>query len=280
MTPSEDEVRAFERDGVVVLRGAIPAGWLARVSDAFEAERAGPRSADLSELARRASGAGEASGAGRFVAGTDHWRHSDAFRAFAAESPLPRLAAALLRSRAVHLYEDSLLVKEPRTAEATRFHQDLGYFHIDGEQVCTTWCPLDRVDAASGALRYWRGSHRERRVYRPNLFVTAHDIPGSEGEALPAIDADPDAFDLVDFSLEPGDVAVHHARTLHGAYPNRSDRRRRAVSVRYCGDDARFRLRPGAPRKPHHAGLHDGDPLGGPGCPLVWPRQSASSDGA
>ena len=63
-------------------------------------------------------------------------------------------------------------------------------------------------------------------------------------------------------------MAVHHARTLHGAFPNASSRRRRAVSVRYCGDDARYELRPGAPRKPHHAR----DPLGDPDCPRVWPR--------
>jgi ectoine hydroxylase-related dioxygenase (phytanoyl-CoA dioxygenase family) len=69
---------------------------------------------------------------------------------------------------------------------------------------------------------------------------------------------------------------VHHARTLHAAGPNRSaDRRRRAISVRYCGDDARVRFRAGAPRKPEQRDLRDGDALGGPTHPQVWPRDES-----
>jgi ectoine hydroxylase-related dioxygenase (phytanoyl-CoA dioxygenase family) len=278
----DEEIRAFERDGVVCLRGVLDREWLARLADAVERELTGTRSADLSAMARGIeAGGGEIvaaseSGAfgevsGRFVAGTDHWRQDATFRAFAIESPLPALAAGLMRSTCAYLYEDSLLVKEPGTREATAFHQDMGYFHVSGDQACTTWCPLDRVTTASGALRYVRGSHRWDRVFKPNLFVTRAEIPGAEGEAVPEIEADPDAFDLVSFDLEPGDVAVHHARTIHGAFPNASPHRRRAVSVRYCGDDARYKIRPGVPTKPHHANFHDGDPLGGPDSPCVWP---------
>ncbi len=273
-----EDVAAFERDGVVCLRGVLSRAWLERMAGPLERELAAARSADLSAMSRRLEGRGE-EGVGRFVAGTDHWRHDADFRAFAALSPLPRIAAALLRSEAAYLYEDSVLVKEPGTREVTRFHQDMGYFHVAGEQVCTTWCPLDRVTADSGALRYVRGSHRQPRLFKPNLFVVPVEIPGTEGESLPDVDADPDGFDLVSFDLEPGDVAVHHARTLHGAFPNASTRRRRAISVRYCGDDACYRIRAGAPRKPHHDRVRDGDPLGDADCPRVWPGQR-SRDGA
>lgn len=45
---------------------------------------------------------------------------------------------------------------------------------------------------------------------------------------------------LASFEVEPGGVVVHHYRTLHGAPGNTSvSRRRRAISVRYCGDDIR-----------------------------------------
>lgn len=273
----EEDVAAFERDGAVCLRGVIDADWLDRLALAFERELTGARSADLSAMARGIEAGGGATVAapgattGRFVAGTDHWRHDADFRDFAIASPLPGLAAGLLRSNTAFLYEDSLLVKEPGTREATAFHQDLGYFHVSGEQAATTWCPLDRVTAESGALRYVRGSHRWGRDFKPNLFVTRAEIPGVEGESVPAIEDDPDAYDLVSFDLEPGDVAVHHARTIHGAFPNASPHRRRAVSVRYCGDDARYRIRPGAPTKPHHANVRDGDLLGDVDCPRVWP---------
>jgi ectoine hydroxylase-related dioxygenase (phytanoyl-CoA dioxygenase family) len=277
--PTRDEIEAFERDGAVCLRGVLDAAWLDRLGDAIERELVAARSADLSAMARGIEAAGgdtvaapASAASGRFVAGTDHWRHDLVFRSFAIDSPLPELAAGLLRSRSAYLYEDSLLVKEPGTREATAYHQDKGYFHVEGEQACTTWCPLDRVTAESGALRYVRGSHRWKRTFKPNFFVTKAEIPGVEGESVPEIEADPDAYEILSFDLGPGDVAVHHARTVHGAFPNASSRRRRAVSVRYCGDDARYKIRKGAPTKPHHAGVRDGDPLGDPDCPRVWPR--------
>ncbi len=279
-----EEIACFERDGVVCLRGVLPASWLARMAEPVEAEIR--RAVDLSEMARRIEGSGgraladaavegdlarEGRAPGRFFAGTDHWRHEPAFHAFAAESPLPALAAALMRASRVHLYEDSLLVKEPGTVEPTAFHQDLAYFHVEGEQVCTVWCPLDPVTRETGAVGYVRGSHRWERLFQPNLFVSEMAIPRTQGEPVPDVAAQGDRYDVVFFELEPGDVTVHHARTLHGAVGNRSrTRRRRAISVRYCGDDVRYRLREGAPRKPHQDRVRDGDPLGGPDCPVVW----------
>jgi ectoine hydroxylase-related dioxygenase (phytanoyl-CoA dioxygenase family) len=119
-------------------------------------------------------------------------------------------------------------------------------------------------------MRFVRGSHRFPETYRPNLFVTREPIPGTEGAPVPDVDAGD--YEIVSFDLEPGDITVHHARTLHAAGGNRSaDRRRRAISVRYCGDDARIHVRPGAPRKPEQYELRDGDHLGDPAHPRVWP---------
>ncbi len=123
-------------------------------------------------------------------------------------------------------------------------------------------------------MRFVVGSHRERTTYRPNLFVTTMAIPGTEGTDVP----DEDALlatgaRIVSFDTSPGDITVHHARTLHGAHANAStDRRRRAISVRYAGDDVRFSTTPGAPTKAHHASLRDGEPLDSAACPLAWPR--------
>jgi ectoine hydroxylase-related dioxygenase (phytanoyl-CoA dioxygenase family) len=259
-----DDVETFWRDGVVCLRGVLDPALLDAMAGPVEHAIGSDQAADLSAIA------GAPAAQARFVAGVDHWRTSPGLRAFAFDSPLPATVAALLRSTAVWLYEDSVLVKEPGAREATQWHQDLGYFHVDGTQLCTTWCPLDPVDAESGAMRFARGSHRAAETYRPNLFVTRDEIPGTEGVTVPDVDAG--EYDLVTFALEPGDITVHHARTLHAAGPNRSlDRRRRAISVRYCGDDARMRFRPGAPRKAEQDDLRDGDPLGSPAHPRVWP---------
>ena len=204
---TDADVRAFWRDGVVCLRGLLPRDLVREMQDPVERALTSAQSADLTAMAVVFGSGGP--GRGRFVAGIDHWRHQPEFRAFACESPLPEAVATLLRSDTAFLYEDSVLVKEPGTLEVTRWHQDLGYFHIDGTQMCTTWCPLDPVTSASGAMQFVRGSHRDGPVYRPNLFVTDEPIPGTEGETVPDIDAGD--HDIISFELDPGDVTVHHA---------------------------------------------------------------------
>lgn len=281
-----EEIRTFRDLGVVCLRGILPVDCVAGMQGPVEETLRDTRvTVHIAELARAAGAElivdasipSTASPGGRFFSGRDHWKVDPAFAAFACRSPLPQIVAALLESERVWLYEDSVLVKEPGTREQTAWHQDLAYFQVDGDQICTTWTPLDRVDAASGAVRYWAGSHRSTEAYRPNLFVSGMSLPDTEGLEVPQLDPQ-DESDLVWFECEPGDVVVHHARTLHAAWGNATpDRRRRAISVRYCGDDVRYRFRPGTSRKPHHQRVREGQPLGPdePGCPLVWPPDSA-----
>ncbi len=278
------EVETFWADGVVCLRGIIDPGVVLAMAGPVEEALRADESADLSEMGRALSAAGEdvasdGESTGRFVSGVDHWRSQPEFRAFASESGLAGVVGALLRATKVNLYEDSVLVKEPGARERTVWHQDLSYFHVDGEQLCTTWVPLDPTDATTGAVRYARGSHRQDAIYRPNLFVSSMPIPGTEGELVPDVDALAEAGDteVLTFATEPGDVVVHHARTLHAAGGNRSTTtRRRAISVRYCGDDARVLVRPGAPMKPYQQSVTDGSVLDSPDCPVVWTATSTT----
>ncbi len=280
---TEAEIEAFWRDGVVCLRSIMPAAVLESMVQPVEDALVSSAMADLSEMGDALGSGGVelvtdgAVGAsdvprGHFKGGTDHWLQQSEFLDFALRSPLPAIVAALLRSSTVRLYEDSVLVKEPGTRERTAFHQDLAYFHLAGEQICTTWVPLDSVRADTGAVRFVAGSHLDRTTYRPNLFVTTMALPGTEGEEVPDYEQMKGEARIISFDTEPGDITVHHARTIHGANGNASaTRRRRAISVRYTGDDARFLTRVGAPTKAHHATMHDGDALTVDAFPAAWP---------
>jgi hypothetical protein len=278
---SDEEVETFWRDGVVCLREALPGEWIELVARSMEEWLASPQRFDLTQYgadvtqargARRPLGHGAGgSVAGRFYSGTDSWRHFDGLRHLACESPLPGLVASLLRTSKINLYEDSILIKEPGTPDKTYFHQDISYFHVEGEQICTSWLPVDPVSDANGTLQFIKGSHRWGKRYRPNHFVTDLPMDDTDGEAVPDFHADRRGREILRFDMQPGDLTVHHCRTLHGAAGNASPTmRRRALSVRYCGDDARYRIRRGVPRKPHHAEVADGDVLDHPDCPVVW----------
>lgn len=264
---TDAEVETFERDGVVCLTGALPPSFVADVAAAIDAVI--PELADLTAMAGEGPPGDEPGG--RFLAGTDHWQALVGFRtASGPGSPLAAIAARLLRSERVFLYEDSVLVKEPRSLQPTRWHQDLGYFHVDGGQLCTAWMPLDPVRARSGGLRFLAGSHLDPTEYRPTLFVTDDPLPGTEGADITEMDEG--AYPTMSFDMRPGDVTFHHARLVHSAGPNLTpNQSRRAYSVRYCGDDAVFRYRPGAPLKRAQRGLVDGSPIGDGAHPCVWP---------
>lgn len=280
---TDEEIATFWRDGVVCLRGILPVDEVMAMAAPIDDMLAADEAADLSAMADALeTGAGATRLAdeavtdsdvprGRFRAGTDHWCVRPEFLRFATESALPAVVAELLRSTSVWLYEDSVLVKEPGTQERTGYHQDMAYFHLDGENVCTTWTPLDEVDGSTGAVRFVVGSHRDDTEFRPNMFVSDMQLPGTSGADVPDYEH-VDGVRIVSFDTRPGDLTVHHARTIHGAGGNASaTRRRRAISVRYAGDGVVFRRRSGAPEKPHHDGLTDGDPLAPPAFPRAFP---------
>ena len=271
-----DEVEAFRVDGVVCLRGVLDPEVVMAMAADVDAALNGVETADMSALAEALEPTGAASDrpSGGFRSGVDHWRTRGAFRDFALDTAVPVVVGALLGSSQVRLYEDSVLAKEPGAVHRTVWHQDLSYFNLDGDQLVTTWVPLDLATSDSGAMRFVRGSHRWGRVFRPNLFVSDEPIPGTEGEIVPDIDGDPGAYEIVSFDLGPGDLTVHHARTLHAAGPNSTDRRRRAISIRYGGDDARFHRRPGTVLKEYQRMLADGDELPEAESPTAWVRDA------
>lgn len=281
---TDAEVESFWRDGVVCLRQVLPAEWLDHMAGPVEDALASASMTDLSAMGDDLEAAGavrvvdesvQAAGIprGHFRAGTDHWQELPAFLEFATRSPLGAIVARLLRSEQVWFYEDSVLVKEPGTHEKTAFHQDMAYFHLAGDLVCTTWVPLDPVTAATGAVRFVAGSHLDHTRYRPNMFVTTMALPDTEGADVPDYDTQVGGARIVSFDTEPGDITVHHARTIHGAYANASaTQRRRAISVRYAGDGTVFSTVAGGFPKAHHASLREGEPLDAAACPLAWPR--------
>lgn len=216
-------------------------------------------------------------GRGHFWSITGSWRKNHRIRALAMESPFPAIAARLMESERVHLCGDAdqILVKPPLTRERTAWHQDMVYDHVSGWHRIAIRMPCDPEDRDVGTVGYLRGSHRSGTEYKVNYFISDMASPDDPGADLPKIDGDEGAFDLVYFSPKPGDLVVHHIGTVHGAGGNRSaDRTRRAITIRYCGDDAVYKARPLAPPVGSPPKIADGESVVGDATlfPPVWPR--------
>ncbi|GIR36401.1 MAG: hypothetical protein CM15mP49_17860 [Actinomycetota bacterium] len=176
--------------------------------------------------------------------------------------------AQVLQSESLWLYEDSVFVKEPNTAEETAFHKDLSYFHVRESRSARFGFRLFFASPDTGAIRFVKGSHKDRSTYRPNWFVSDDPLPNTEGKRVPSVNFE----DVVAPTLSVGDISIHHARPLMERSKWSVNQSRRAISIRYCGDDARYHLRRGAPLKPHHETITEGDILTHEYCPKVWPK--------
>lgn len=133
--------------------------------------------------------------------------------------------------------------------------------------------PVDPV-ARDTSPEFVAGSHLWRRSFTPERF-NGRPLYGEADvyEPLPDIEADRSSFDIRGWDLEPGDVICFHFLTLHGAPVNSSlVAPRRAISVRWIGDDARFARRPGPTSPPFRdITLEPGDEMIAREFPLCWP---------
>ena len=215
-------------------------------------------------------------GNGRFHGNLRLWQHDPDFRQFCLSSQLPSIASQFFGGGRVNLLYDQLFVKEPGTANRTRWHNDQPYWPIRGDQVLSIWVALDPTTAESGALEFVRGSHRWGKWFQPEKFgdTQGHDDYERNPDyvAMPDIESDRSSYDIVSWDLQPGDVYVFHGLTVHGAGGNqRTDLRRRGYAVRYTGADVRYDTRPGPNEHLKSDEHRDGDRLGGKLYPAVAP---------
>jgi ectoine hydroxylase-related dioxygenase (phytanoyl-CoA dioxygenase family) len=246
-------VEAYQRDGAVCLRGLLNAGELATLTRGIDANLAAP--------SPRALVASRPDDPGFFIEDFCNWQGNADYRATALHTPLPQVAARLMRSRTVRLYHDHMLTKEPGTRQKTPWHQDQPYYNVDGFQNVSFWIPVDPVARAS-TLEFVAGSHRGPWLM-PRTFMSneARWFPEGSLADLPDIEADRAAFPILGWDLQPGDVVAFHMLALHAAGGVAAGTRRRVFSLRYLGDDARH-----APRRwktsPEFPGLANALPAG------------------
>lgn len=231
---SDDDIEAYHRDGVLVVRGVLTPE---------EVETAREAIADVLAasglLTQVASGIDDP---GRFVEDFRRWQEFPALEQLALHSKTPRYAAELLArftepEQAVRFYHDHILVKEGGTRQRTPWHQDQPYYNVDGHGT-SAWIPVDPVPLA-GCLELVAGSH-EGPWKMPRTFLDgkAKWFPEGSLEELPDIESDRDAFDIRAADLQPGDAIFFDFLTIHGAPGFPFQGRRRVLSLRYLAGDA------------------------------------------
>jgi ectoine hydroxylase-related dioxygenase (phytanoyl-CoA dioxygenase family) len=253
-------VDAFKRDGAVVLRGAF-ADWTERLGQGVAQVMADPSPLERSYRAPASS---------PFFQDLCNWRRIPSFKDFVLHSAAAQIAAELMGSREARFFHDHVLVKEPGTAIVTPWHQDLPYYCVAGPYNVSFWIPLDPVPRDI-CMECIAGSHAWR-VHKPKRFDGTDLYAGDNRAAVPDIDAERAAYDILGWALEPGDAIAFHFATVHGApATTRAVSRRRVFSARWVGEGTTFADRGGRGSPPFpHLTLADGARLEGADFPLVY----------
>ncbi len=250
---TKQQIEAYDRDGAVILPGLF-ADWIDVIAAGIERNMTQP-----GEYAAENTKSGDR---GRFFDDYCNWQRIPEFADVIQHSPGAEAAAALMGSKTAQIFHDHVLVKEPGTSKETPWHQDAPYYFVDGMQNVSLWIPVDPVKEAS--LRMIAGSHHWDKLVLPVRWLNEDAFYEGEDDYLPVPepDAEPGRYRLLEWPMQPGDAVAFHFRTVHGARGNLSTDRRRALSLRFVGDDARYISRPArtSPPFPGH-GMGDGDRL-------------------
>ena len=118
-----------------------------------------------------------------------------------------------------------LFIKEPNSLHHVTYHQDATYMGLDPQDSLTAWIALTESTPENGCVRMIRGSHLLDIQQHMDTF--GEDNILTRGQQIENIDEE----HALDIELEPGQMSLHHARTIHGARPNKSANRRIGIAL-------------------------------------------------
>ena len=251
---------AFADDGVVLLKGALDQAALAEAQAAYDWSLAHP-----GPLASKVTQATDA----LFYNDLLNPACLDAYAPMLRNSPLPTIISHIWGCPGVWFMYEQVFLKEGGEARRTPWHQDTSYLSIAGDHLAVAWISFDPALAAD-SLEFVCGSHRGQ-LYNGSRFTLGDDTaPLYQGDCmpqLPDIERTRDQWDIRSWAVDPGDVIVFHPSLLHGGAPTHAGSRRRTLTLRFFGNDARYEARP-APAGPGGRAFHErktqGDPLHDP----------------
>lgn len=128
----------------------------------------------------------------------------------------------------------SLFIKDAHDPHFVSWHQDSTYWGLDKPDVITAWVALSAATRESGCMKMLPGSHTTKQI--PHRDTLAEHNLLTRGQEI-AVEVDESKGVYIE--LSPGEVSLHHVRTVHASEPNQSDDRRIGIALRYIAPHVR-----------------------------------------
>ncbi|MFI7103475.1 phytanoyl-CoA dioxygenase family protein [Streptomyces sp. NPDC050161] len=240
---NESVREAFRNDGATLLKDCLDEGQLAQCREAFDwaVANPGPHASSMFDGSEQ-----------RSVVDNANPLAKDRLDALVSRLPFGRIFADLWGSEHVWYFAEEIFLKAGGRGARSSWHQDTAYLPWAGEHWANAWISFQPLPQRN-SLEIVRGSHHGIQ-YDGTTFANPDDpTEPLHGHGilprLPNIDAeraaDPDAYDVLSWATEPGDVVTLHPRSLHGgAGVDAACPERHTLVLRFFGDDATFRPLP------------------------------------
>ena len=162
------------------------------------------------------------------------------------------IATKLTRSKGVRLFEDTLVYKSPISNNTkdgvVGWHTDYSYSSVcTSNKMLSAWIPFHDVYEKRAPLividgsHKWKGNKHMRTFNNQNLKEIENTFfeAGKKVVEVPMV-------------LEKGQVSFHHCLTIHGSYPNYSDKVRLALAVYLQDYDNHYQAYKNQGKRIHH----------------------------
>ncbi len=195
------------------------------------------------------------------------WMASPAFLDHARNSRICEEVAQLAGTDTLRIWHDQIQYKPPVIGGPTYWHQDHPAWPVlQPADLISAWVALDDATIDNGSMWMVPGSHRWGNV---SPYLKTDEAAYTPYLSDPSVV--PENVDLtpVPFEIRRGQVGYHHCLMWHGALPNRSQKKRRAIAVHYMPGHIRYVPQGGHVMDPFIQ-VEPGSILAGDGFPIVF----------
>lgn len=116
--------------------------------------------------------------------------------------------------------------KLPGDPKTVPWHQDASFWHLSPARTVTVWLAIDDTDEENAAMRFIPRTHDKGELewqVAGDGNVLNKELVGAETLGDPIFN-----------TLQAGQFSLHADMLAHGSLPNRSQRRRCGLTIRYC----------------------------------------------
>ena len=175
--------------------------------------------------------------------------------------------AQLTKSPTLRVWHDQIQYKPPKIGGPTYWHQDYPAWPVlQPADLVSAWVALDDAVIENGCMWMVPQSHQWGDVAK---YLKTHDETYKPYLTEPTAVPKGSELGPVPFEIQKGQVGYHHCLMWHGAYPNRSDRKRRAIAVHYMPGHIRYVPKGGHVMEPF-IHVDPGEILSGDAFPIVY----------